>query len=156
MLTVSAYTKKTSKYNTKVNYDTLTKRGYPMKNLGGGGGDHPALKELRITVQLAHEDPTWVALTWACGMHKTQLVCVHATATVCPDTVKNIFSHKQLGYAFHYVSGCGKQNHFHVVRVLVSAAANKWMGRTGWWSNILKMMQVDMNACMIVNLFICV
>ena len=138
MLTVSAYTKKTSKYNAKVNYDTLTKRGYPMKNLGGGGGDHPALKELRITVQLAHEDPHWVALTWACGMHKTQLVCVHATATVCPDTVKNIFSHKQLGYAFRYVSGCGKQNHFHVV----SAAANKWMGHTGWWSNIPKMMQV--------------
>ena len=57
---------------------------------------------------------------------------------MCPDKVKNIFSHKQLGYGFRYVFVCGKQSHAHVV----AAAANRWMGATGWWSNIPKMMQV--------------
>ena len=67
---------------------------------------------------------------------------------MCPDKVKNIFSHKQLGYGFRYVFVCGKQSHAHVV----AAAANKWMGATGWWSNIPKMMQVRKVMCV---LFVC-
>lgn len=74
MLTVSAYTKKSSEHNAKVNYDTLKKRGYPMSNMGGGGGDHPAEKDIRITVQLAALC-NQLALWWACGAHKTALIC---------------------------------------------------------------------------------
>lgn len=165
MLTVSAYTKKSSEDNAKVNYDTLKKRGYPMSNMGGGGGDHPAEKEIRITVQMAMMCSSWLALWWACGAHKTALICKHISMIVCPDKVMGVFTHKQLGFAFRYVWVCGKQNYAHVV----AATANQWMGCTGWWSNIPKMMQVcidvsyiycfvihDYLTCTILALSVCV
>ena len=146
MLTVSAYTKKSAENNAKINYDTLKKRGYPMSNMGGGGGDHPSEKEIRITVQLAVM-LTWFALWWACGAHKTALICRWVSNILCPVSILGIFTHKQLGYAFRYVFVCGKQNHAHVV----AAAANKWMGCKGWWSNIPKMMHVgEMCVCVLV------
>lgn len=150
MLTVSAYTKKSAEHNAAVNKTTLTKRGYPGGNMGGGGGDHPAEKEIRITVQLVRTVVFWLALIWLCGCHKTALICKWISSIVCPDKVMNVFSHKQLGYGFRWVFVCGKQSYAHVV----AAAANKWMGATGWWSNIPKMMQVTASdvgvLCMIV------
>ena len=75
MLTVSAYTKKSAEHNADVNKKTCKERGYPEDNMGGGGGDHPAEKEIRITVQLIRDVVFWLALWWACGCHKTALIC---------------------------------------------------------------------------------
>ena len=81
MLTVSAYTKKSSENNAKVNYDTMVKRDYPMSKMGGGCGDHPAEKETRLTTCYAHDDLSWLALFFACGLHKTNLVSKMASST---------------------------------------------------------------------------
>lgn len=90
MLTVSAYTKKSSAHNAEVNKSTLYKRRYPKDNMGGGGGDHPAEKEIRITVQLVRAVLFWLALWWACGNHKTALICRCMYACVYVHTFMNL------------------------------------------------------------------
>ena len=102
LLTVSHYVKKQQQHHAALNKETLEKYGYPVENIAGGNTDHPAETEIRLTVELCHDNTNWISRWLGCGNHKTALICKWISSVMCKDKAMHEFSHKQFGFLYRY------------------------------------------------------